>query len=84
MNICNLIGRTPLYYGAMSGRLLIVQYLIEHGASVHLPDCAVFKTTPLHVAARGNYIDVAVLLVKQGADIWLRDEVKIQLANCKP
>ena len=59
----------------MSGQLFIVQHLIDHGASVHLPEAAVFKTTPLHVAARGNRIDIAVLLVKQGADIWLRDEV---------
>ena len=70
------MGRSPLYYGALSGRLFTVQYLIDHGASVHLPECAVFKTTPLHVAARGNYMDVAILLVKQGADIWLRDEVR--------
>lgn len=75
MNICNLIGRTPLYFGAASGQLVAVRYLIEHGASVHLPEGATFKTTPLHVAARGNFIELAVLLVKQGADIWMRDEV---------
>ena len=70
----------PLLPAAMSGDPLVVKALLEYGADVHLRDES-WGWTPLHVAvsamtagyAKGTAIEVAQLLLDQGADIHAQD-----------
>ena len=70
----------PLLPAAISGDPLVVKALLEYGADVHLRDES-WSWTPLHVAvsamtagyAKGTAIEVAQLLLDQGADIHAQD-----------
>ena len=70
----------PLLPAAMSGDPLVVKALLEYGADVHLRDES-WGWTTLHVAvsamtagyAKGTAIEVAQLLLDQGADIHAQD-----------
>ena len=70
----------PLFQAAMGGDPLVVKALLEHGADVGLRGSS-WGWTPLHVAvsaltagyAKGTAIDVARLLLDQGADIRAQD-----------
>ena len=70
----------PLFQAAMSGDPLVVKALLEYGADVHLRD-GFWGRTPLHVAvshmttgyAKGTAIELAQLLLDQGADIRAQD-----------
>ena len=70
----------PLLPAAMGGDPLVVEALLEYGADVHLRD-GFLGWTPLHVAvsamttgyAKGTAIEVAQLLLDQGADIRAQD-----------
>ena len=70
----------PLLQAAMGGDPLVVKVLLEHGADVHLQSRS-WGWTPLHFAvsvmttgyAKGTAIEVAQLLLDQGADIRAQD-----------
>ena len=62
---------TALHCAANNGRLEAVQYLLQHGASVDVPNK--IKFTALHYAARKGHAAVARELVLHGADPRLTD-----------
>ena len=59
-------GRTALHWAADYGRLKAVQYLLERGATVDVPDN--YKRTALHLAAWNGHAAVARELALHGAD----------------
>ena len=66
------LGQTALHYAALNGRLEAVQYLLQRGASVDVPDNG--KLTALHFAALCGHAAVARELVLHGADPRLTDQ----------
>ena len=65
------MGRTLLMNAAFYGRYDVVQYLINHGASIHATCKQNF--TALHGATMFRHIDVVKLLIENGADVNARD-----------
>ncbi len=66
-------GWTALHYGAATGSLQIVRLLLDHDAYIDAESPN--KTTPLMMAARGGYRDVAEYLLSQGADLQAKNEL---------
>ena len=64
------IGRTPLYYAAMGGHLIITQYLVSSNADPLSED--VFHNLPLHYAAALGHLDVVQFLVNIGSPLTAR------------
>ena len=58
--------RTPLFYAAKDGNLLIIDELLRAKADVNAKDQAL--ETPLHFAAREYQLEAAQRLVEAGAD----------------
>lgn len=58
-------GRTALHYNCAGGSSQAVHYLLQHGASVHLPDLS--GSTPLHWAARYGHAPIVRLLLDSKA-----------------
>ena len=65
---------TPLHYAALCGIREIATFLIvEHSQDVNARGfCR--DETPLHVASREGFVDLALVLLKHGADIEARDK----------
>ncbi len=63
-------GRSPLHYAAKVSKPLAFK-LIQHKANVNAR--ARNGTTPLHCAFQAQQLDIAVLLLNNGADITARD-----------
>lgn len=61
----------PMHWAADSGNVVIVDLLVQHGASVHLPDARGF--TALHHAAQHGRTHLVNYLVYQGARVNERD-----------
>ncbi len=70
-DIGNLLGITPLHYGAHYGQTSICRLLIENGASTNQQDAGGF--TPLMVSAQTGRLEIVRLLLDAGADIDLLD-----------
>lgn len=64
-------GRTPLFYAARDGDVLIAAKLLDNGSTVNARDKN--GETPLHFAARGYQPEVAEFLIQRGADIEAED-----------
>mmetsp|Transcript_9152 Transcript_9152/g.21980 ORF Transcript_9152/g.21980 Transcript_9152/m.21980 type:complete len:482 (+) Transcript_9152:46-1491(+) len=58
-------GRTALHYNCAGGSSQAVHYLLQHGASVRLPDLS--GSTPLHWAARYGHAPIVRLLLESKA-----------------
>ena len=67
------IGRTPLHEAALNGRLETARLLLEMGADPNIADTA-YRSTPLHLSARGNHPDLIPTLANYGADIGALNE----------
>ena len=65
------LGRTPLHVAAQSGRLSIVQLLLEHIPATYTIDALYDYAdyTPLHLAVRSGHIEVAQKLLDYGGDV---------------
>jgi len=69
----NRPGWTALHYAAASGSLPITRKLLEHAAYIDAESPN--KTTPLMMAARAGHEKVVVLLLEEGADVLLKNEL---------
>ena len=69
----NRPGWTALHYAAASGSLPIIRKLLEHAAYIDAESPN--KTTPLMMAARTGHEKVVVLLLEEGADVLLKNEL---------
>jgi ankyrin repeat protein len=58
-------GESALTWAVESGNILLIAALLDGGADVN----QVANTTPLMVAARNGYEEVAELLIRRGADV---------------
>jgi ankyrin repeat protein len=68
------VGATPLHYAAACGVHDIVMFLvIEHSQDVNARGFSLDET-PLHVASREGFVELASILLKHGADIEARDK----------
>jgi ankyrin repeat protein len=61
-------GWTPLHLAAFFGRLDAARVLLESGADVHAVSRNSLANTPLHAATAGKHADIALLLLKHGAN----------------
>lgn len=69
----NRPGWTALHYAASVGNLDIIRLLLEKSAYIDAE--APNKTTPLMMAARGGHADAMKLLLEEGADASLRNDL---------
>ncbi|KAF9514450.1 hypothetical protein BS47DRAFT_1392411 [Hydnum rufescens UP504] len=67
VNALDTARRAPLHTAALRGSVACTEVLLESGASVHLRDS--LDHTSLYYAARQGHEDVAMLLVKAGANL---------------
>ena len=68
-------GQTPLGWAAGKGQKAAVLYLLEHGADANSEDNN--NMTPLEWARRGNYIEVANILLPYTSKIYAQEKNKI-------
>ena len=72
------LHQTPLHSASLYGRLDIVRFLLDHGATANAEDA--FGRTPLHLVAKGEYnleqdrVRTAQLLLDHGADVNAKTE----------
>ena len=65
---------TPFHLAAESGHLPVVEYLLQYVNNVDIQiDDHWYKRTPLMGASLNGHIDVVKFLIKEGADLNLRD-----------
>jgi Fic-DOC domain mobile mystery protein B len=66
----------PIYKKRLSGqqRLAIVEALLQLGCDDDVNEASTRARTPLHIAIYMNIQDVALVLIKHGANITLRDK----------
>lgn len=69
----NKKGWTPLHYAASIGDDAIVKMLLE--ASAYIDAASPNGTTPLMMAARGGHASTINLLIEQGADPTLKNQI---------
>lgn len=69
----NRPGWTPLHYAAAIGNNDIVQMLLDRSAYIDAESPN--KTTPIMMAARGGHILTVKLLLDEGADATLKNEL---------
>jgi uncharacterized protein len=66
-------GWTPLHLAAFFGRLAAAERLLVAGADPRAVSRNALRNTPLHAATAGGHTDVALLLVRNGADVHVAD-----------
>jgi ankyrin repeat protein len=68
LSVQDIFGNTALAAAAAQGELEVVKLLFEgHNDAIHAANLRGF--TPLHIAAQHGQVDIAMYLVKQGAQI---------------
>ena len=74
MNSKNEPGETPLHYAAASfshSSYEVAELLIESGSDINLSSNT--GDTALHIAARLNHKNVAIVLISNGANILIKN-----------
>jgi len=61
------LGYGPLHIAAVNNKSEIIPYLIDNGIDVNEKTGDEYKDTPLHIACRKGYTDVARTLLEKGA-----------------
>lgn len=67
VNLRDFMGKSPLYWTAVTGNSEITELLLVHGADPNLADNQGF--TPLHTAAGNGWVAVAEKLLAYGANV---------------
>jgi len=70
-------GFTALGLACYFGQFEAARYLVLKGADVNLPSKNGFNVFPLHSATAGNHTDVARMLVDNGADINVKQQMGV-------
>ena len=81
MEMTDLRGFNALMYAARGGHSDILRVLLEHGSGVNVPGQ---KTSPLHQASTFGHLECVQLLLKAGAEPFMRDihgQLPIELAT---
>ncbi len=71
LNARGYLGRTPLYWAALTGQQGVMHWLLDQQAQVNLADQQGW--TPLHVAANHGQVGAIEQLLQAGANPWARD-----------
>lgn len=69
VNAKDKIGRTPLCFALLKGRIDVANLLIEHGAEVNAQERYKNGVNLLYYASMSGYIDFVKLLIEQGAEV---------------
>ena len=75
----NKKGWAPLHYAASVGNDEIVKMLLD--ASAYIDAASPNGTTPLMMAARGGHVSTIALLVDQGADPTLKNQIGLSAGD---
>lgn len=67
------LGTTPLMMASQQGNVVLVKYLMKHGALVN--KCDSLGLTALSSAASNNHVSVCQVLLKKGAIIDSREDI---------
>ena len=67
-------GFTPLGLACYFGHYEIARYLVLKGANVNMPSNNGFHVYPIHSAAAGDYTDIALMLIENGADVNVKQQ----------
>lgn len=67
-------GFTPLGLACYFGQTEIARYLVLKGADVNMPSNNGFHVYPIHSAVAGNYIDIARVLIGNGAQVNVKQQ----------
>lgn len=73
VNVYNAEGQTPLHCAIQSGDPEIVQYLIDHGAFLNVPEKSQ-GSTELHLSVAMGYTDITDILLENGAEMNATDK----------
>lgn len=67
-------GFTPLGLACFFGHVEIVKYLLKKGADVNTPSSNPFQVAPIHSATAISNYDITELLIKNGANVNVRQQ----------
>ena len=86
INKNNEKGNTPFMITVKNGYVESTELLLKHNADINKLETSTGNTT-LHLAAKGNHINVALLLITKGADIYKKNNdgktpIDIITSNC--
>jgi ankyrin repeat protein len=70
-------GFTALGLACYFGQFEAARYLVLKGADVNLPSKNGYNVYPLHSAAAGNYTDTARMLIENGADVNIKQQMGV-------
>ncbi|GAA4340659.1 ankyrin repeat domain-containing protein [Mucilaginibacter gynuensis] len=70
-------GFTPLGLASYFGQYEVAKYLVAKGADVNLPSDNGYRVFPLHSAAAGNFTNIAVLLIENGAAVNIKQQAGV-------
>ena len=73
VNANSFDGWTPLHLASFFGHRDAAKVLIDAGAAVGAVSRNSLQNTPLHAAAAGRHVEVALLLLEHGADPSIKD-----------
>lgn len=65
-------GWTPLHLASFFGQKALVEFLLDHGADIHVVSKNEQSVMPLHSALANRQVETAALLIERGADIEAR------------